>query len=96
MFWVEPVARTWVQLAMPLLRFWAVPSTVVPSMKVTVPVGIALPGEVAVTAAVRVTSWPATGALGEALRAVEVVIGSMTWLRPALVDPAKTELEFAV
>jgi len=35
-----------------------VPSTVVPSLKVTIPVGVAAPETVAETVAVNVTDWP--------------------------------------
>jgi hypothetical protein len=41
-----------------------------PSMKVTVPVGVPEPGALAVTVAVKVTDWPKTEGLGEALTAV--------------------------
>ena len=41
------------------------PSAVVPSMNVTVPVGVPLPGELAVTVAVKVTDWPKTDGLPE-------------------------------
>ncbi len=44
-----------------------------PSMNVTVPVGIPEPGASAVTVAVKVTDWPNTEGLCEAVTAVEVV-----------------------
>jgi hypothetical protein len=46
-----------VNVAPPLLRF-CVPRVVVPSRKVTVPVGIPAPGADAPTPAVRINGWP--------------------------------------
>ena len=45
---------------------------VAPSLKVTVPVGVPLPGEAAVTVAVNVTIWPKLDGLTEELMAVEL------------------------
>ena len=54
-----------------------VPSVVVPSLKVTVPVGLPLPGATALTVAVKVTDWPnAEGFAEEA--SVVVVLALLT------------------
>lgn len=49
-----------------------VPSVAVPSLKVTMPVGIPLPGAEAVTTAVNVTGWLNTEGLADELTVVEV------------------------
>src|SRR2546428_11161553 len=52
-----------------------VPSVVEPSLKVTVPVGLAaaaLPGELTLTVAVKVTDWPETEGLAEGTTVVVV------------------------
>ena len=48
-----------------------VPRVAVPLLKVTVPVGVPVPGAVAVTVAVNVTDWPYTDGLADELSAVE-------------------------
>src|SRR5215210_3757024 len=53
----------------------AVPRTVGPSRKVTVPVGVPEP-DVGVTVVVKVTDWPAVDGLGVALRDVEVAVSA--------------------
>ncbi len=60
-----------VKVAWPALRL-AVPRVVAPSLNVTVPVGVPLPGGVEVTVAVKVTAWPNTDGLPEAVTAVLV------------------------
>ncbi len=61
-----------VAVATPLtLVSWAVPSTVEPSLKVTVPVGVPVAGATTATVAVSVTDWPKTG---EAVLAATVVL----------------------
>src|SRR3989442_15343950 len=55
-----------------------VPSVVEPSLKVTVPVGLAaaaLPGELTLTVAVKVTDWPETEGLVE--EATTVVVSAL-------------------
>jgi len=47
-----------VNVATPLGSSVPVPSVVLPSWNVTVPVGAILPGETAATVAVRMTGWP--------------------------------------
>ena len=60
-----------VKVAWPALRV-PVPRVVAPSLNVTVPVGVPLPGGAAVTVAVKVTAWPNTDGLPEAATAVLV------------------------
>ena len=47
-----------------------VPSVVPPSLKVTLPVGVPLPGAAAVTVAVKVTDWPKTEGFADDVTAV--------------------------
>jgi hypothetical protein len=65
-----------VRLAVPPERF-ALPRVVVPSLKVTVPVGVPLPGAITLTVAFRVTDWFNADGFGVAVRAV-VVEGTFT------------------
>jgi len=51
----------------------AVPSTVVPSLKVTLPVTVPDPGATALIVADRVTDWPDTAGFGEAVNVAFVV-----------------------
>src|SRR5947208_1899676 len=51
----------------------AVPSVVLPSLKVTEPVGEPAPGAINVTVAVKVTDWPETDGLAELLTDVVVL-----------------------
>ena len=60
-----------VKVAWPELRV-SVASEVAPSLNVTVPVGVPLPGELAVTLAVKVTDWLKTEGLAEETKAVVV------------------------
>src|SRR5581483_11874078 len=55
----------------------AVPSVVVPSRKVTVPLGVPVPGATAVTVAVKVTPWPNTEGLTEEVTVV-VLLACLT------------------
>ena len=57
---------------------------VVPSMKVTVPVGVPLPGAAAITVAVNVTGWPNTEGLAEAVTTVLVPSWFTVWFRAAV------------
>ena len=69
-----------VKLAVPPPSKAAVPSsTVVPSWKVTVPVGVPLPGATAAIVAVKVTAWPAIEGLAD--KTTDVRLGAR------LVDP---------
>src|SRR5437879_12534108 len=76
--------------ALPLTSV-AVPSTVAPSLNVTVPVGTPVPGATGLTTAVRVTAWPNTDGLGGAVRLV-VVCEFTTWVRAAEVLALKWAL----
>ena len=58
--------------AEPPLRL-TVSSTVLPSLNVTVPVGVAALGATAATVAVKVTDWPNTGVVVVAVSAVVVL-----------------------
>jgi len=50
-----------------------VPNVFVPSLKVTVPVGVPTPGETALTVAVNVTDWPDTDGFTEEATAVALL-----------------------
>ena len=50
-------------------------SVLVPSLKVTVPVGTAVPGALATTVAVKVTAWPCFDGLSEEV--TELVVESL-------------------
>ena len=63
------------------------PSAVVPSLKVTVPVGV--PGEVLATVAVKVTDWPAVDGFNEEARVVVVGAALTVWMSAAEVLVAK-------
>ena len=67
---------------MPLLSSVAWPRTWLPSLKVTVPVGVPWPLAMALTVAVRVADWPKTAGLAEALSATVdcfMVAGAVTF-----------------
>jgi hypothetical protein len=53
-----------------------VPRVVLPSLKVTVPVGVPAPGATAATVAVNVTDWPKTDGVPDV--AIDVVVDA--WL----------------
>jgi len=62
----------------------------VPSLTVTVPVGVPLPGAVAATVNVKLTAWPTTDGSGVSAVIVVVVPASLTvWATPGDVLPAK-------
>jgi len=64
-----------------------VPKDEVPSIKVTVPVGV--PEALHVMVAVKVTDWPKVDGLSEDCKEVEVAFFDTTWVRIADVLPAK-------
>jgi hypothetical protein len=68
-----------VRLADPPERV-ALPRLVVPSWKVTVPVGTPLPGATTLTVALRVTTWPKTEGFGVAASAVAVEALFTVWV----------------
>ena len=78
--------------AAPLALRVAVPRAVVPSRKVTVPVGIVLP-DVGETIAVNVTLWPVLISVAEAVN--EVVVATKVCVT-VTVTAADTELELVV
>jgi hypothetical protein len=61
-----------VKVAWPPLRE-AVPRSMVPSLNVTLPVGVPVAGGTGATVAVSVSAWPKTEGLGEDARVIVVV-----------------------
>jgi hypothetical protein len=59
MLWVATLSDEVLNVAVSPLSV-PVPKVVVPSMNVTVPVGVPAPGDTAATVAVNVTDWPKT------------------------------------
>ncbi len=68
-----------------------VPSVVVPSLKVTVPVGTAVPGALATTVAVKVTDWPGFDGLSEEV--TELVVESLFTVWVSVDDTLVLKLE---
>jgi hypothetical protein len=68
-----------------------VPKVIPPSLNVTVPPGVPLPGALALTVAVKVTPWPHTDGLAEELTLVVVLAGLTVWFNgaPVLSLPLK-------
>ena len=58
-----------------------VPNVVVPSLKVTVPVGVPVPGKVTLDVAVKVTDWPNTDGLAEEATVVVVETWFTVWVK---------------
>src|SRR5262249_49397210 len=76
MAWPPAAAKLVVNLAVPLkVLTGAVPRTTLPSMKVTVPVGVPDPGARTETVAVKVTDWPVAAGLSDDARLTEVAAG---------------------
>jgi hypothetical protein len=74
-----------VNVARPPLRE-AIPSTVVPSLKVTVPLGVPMAGATADTVAVSVTGWPTMEGFADDARVIVVVLveaGLTVWVKGA-------------
>ena len=57
------------------------PSDLLPSLKVTGPVGIAVPGALATTVAVKVTSWPLFDGLSDEVTVVVVASLFTVWVK---------------
>ena len=57
------------------------PSVLLPSLKVTVPAGTAVPGAPATTVAVNVTDWPLFDGLSEEITVVVVASLFTVWVR---------------
>jgi hypothetical protein len=70
--WLPTVSEAMENLAVPEPTL-AIPRVIVPSRKVTVPEVLAVPGACTVTAAVKVTNWPAVEELTELDSAAELV-----------------------
>jgi hypothetical protein len=77
-----------VKVACPLLRV-PVPSVVVPSRNVTVPVGFPTPGETALTVAVKVTARPKTEGFKDEPSVVAVTAWFTVWVKAGDVLPLK-------
>jgi hypothetical protein len=61
--WLATVSALVVKVALPEVMATVAAKVTVPSLKVTVPVGVPAPGAVAATVAVNVTVWPKTDGL---------------------------------
>ena len=72
-------------------KIWVL-SVLVPSLNVTLPVGTAVPGELAVTVAVKVTFWPCFEGLRDEVTALVVPSLFTTWVRAEEVLGMKPEL----
>ncbi len=77
------------KVATPVLSV-AVPSRVLPSRNVTMPVGVPVAGATGVTVAVNVTIWPDTLGLALLVNVVAVFALFTTCVRPVEVDGALT------
>jgi hypothetical protein len=79
--WCVPLFRFEIaRLARPAFRE-PVPTLLVPSLKVTVPVGVAVPGALAATVAVKVTAWLCAEGLREEVTVVVVASLLTVWVR---------------
>ena len=70
--------------ALPSTASVTTPSMDAPSLNVTVPVAVPLPGETAATVAVKVTDWPKTDGLAELVNAVVVFVLALTTIPVAI------------
>lgn len=68
-----------------------VPSVAAPSLKVTLPVAVPVPGLATVTVAIRATDWPETEGFGVGVSAVVVDAGSTVTVKGAEELVAKLE-----
>src|SRR4051794_22418207 len=75
MTWPPVAGKLVVIVAVPPVPTATVATTTLPSLKVTVPVGVPLPGATAATVAVKVTAWPVTAGLTDDRRATVVAAG---------------------
>src|SRR5579884_421226 len=91
MVWVPTARELVLKVAVvtpPLVETVPVPTLVAPSLKVTVPLGLAaafVPGEVMLMVAVNVTDWPKTDGVSDVDTVVVVSAGCTTWLTVLLV-----------
>src|SRR5436853_628387 len=72
------------------LQFW------VPSLTVTVPVGVPLPGAVAATVNVKLTAWPTADGFGVVAAAVTVCVTPVEVLPAKLASPAYVAVRVVV
>src|SRR5262245_5338293 len=72
MTWPPGVAKLAMKVALLPAPTGALPSTVAPSRKVTVPVGVPAPGATAASVAVKVTAWRGAAGLTDDVRATAV------------------------
>src|SRR3954464_13679508 len=75
MTWPPAAAKLVVNVAVPPVPTATVPRTTLPSLNVTVPVGVPPPGATAATLAVKVTAWPVAAGLTDDSRAAGVPAG---------------------
>src|SRR3982751_1550695 len=75
MAWPPVDAKLVVNVALPPVPTATVPRTTLPSLNVTVPVGVPPPGATAATVAVKVTARPVTAGLTDDRRATVVAAG---------------------
>src|ERR1051326_2694554 len=83
MLWPAPLSADVLKLALPPPLSVFVPSTVAPSLNVTVPVGVPRAGTFAVTVTVKLTAWPEVDGLSDELTAVVVPPALTGWLMAA-------------
>ena len=86
--WVATARFAVVKLALPLESV-LFPRVVEPSLKVTVPVGVPLPGAAAETVAVKVTDWPKTDGFADDVTVVVVASFVTVWVRTDVKLPVK-------
>src|SRR5215212_4674826 len=72
MTWPPAAAKLVVNVAVPPAPTGTVPRITVPSLNVTVPVGVPAPGATAATVAAKVTAWPVAAGLTDDPRATVV------------------------
>src|SRR5437763_1217285 len=89
MAWPPAAAKLVVNVAVPPGPTATVPRITLPSLKVTVPVGVVAPGATAATVAVKVTAWPVTAGLSDDRRATVVAAGLTATAVAAESLPAK-------
>ncbi len=87
--WVATPRLEVVRLALPLLKV-TLPSELEPSLKVTVPVGVPLPGAPAETVAVKVTDWPKTDGFADDV--TEVPVASLVTVSVRIDDTMPVKL----
>ena len=79
MVWLPRARAEVVNVAWAAVMVTLAASVVAPSVKVTVPVGVPVPGATATTVAVKVTVWANTDGLGEELTVVLLEALFTTW-----------------